>query len=199
MDWYGNQDDEKALQRGFQGEGGVGSDPGDLMLAELAARHGVHHTMIAPLKRQAIAGMAGTFSGAGNAVRTDQLPDAAKVLSALELVCPRIGASVFFAILKPRRNVTLGMQDAPDVDAVLTCHEKHEIGIALQFAAAQSRQIELLSPTGRTACRVSANLRVGGLQRFNEAECRIAPGFGEIMINCLLGIQPCRFARNNGK
>ena len=86
MDWYGNADDEKALQRGFQGEGGVEAIRGDLMLAELAARHGVQHTMIASWKRQAIDGTAGTFSGAGNAVRTDQLPDAAKLLSALGLV-----------------------------------------------------------------------------------------------------------------
>jgi len=31
---------------------------GDLTLAELAAKHGVHHTMIAAWKRQAIDGMA---------------------------------------------------------------------------------------------------------------------------------------------
>lgn len=35
---------------------------GDLTLAELAAKHGVHHTMIASWKRQAIDGMAGAFS-----------------------------------------------------------------------------------------------------------------------------------------
>lgn len=40
---------------------------GDLTLAELAAKHGVHHTMIAAWKRQAIDGMASTFSGAGDA------------------------------------------------------------------------------------------------------------------------------------
>ena len=39
---------------------------GDLTLAELAVKHGVHHTMIASWKRQAIDGMAGTFSGAGD-------------------------------------------------------------------------------------------------------------------------------------
>ena len=39
---------------------------GDLTLAELAAKHGVHHTMIAAWKRQAIDGMASTFSGAGD-------------------------------------------------------------------------------------------------------------------------------------
>ena len=42
---------------------------GDLTLAELAAKHGVHHTMIAAWKRQAVEGMAGTFSGASDAAR----------------------------------------------------------------------------------------------------------------------------------
>ena len=43
---------------------------GDLTLAELAAKHGVHHTMIAAWKRQAIEGMANTFSGAGDAAKS---------------------------------------------------------------------------------------------------------------------------------
>ncbi len=42
---------------------------GDLMLAELATKHGIHHTMIAAWKRQAVEGMAGTFSGASDAAR----------------------------------------------------------------------------------------------------------------------------------
>ena len=42
---------------------------GDLTLAELAAKHGVRHTMIAAWKRQAIDGMASTFSGAGDAAK----------------------------------------------------------------------------------------------------------------------------------
>ena len=69
MDWYGNKDDEEAIERGFQGQGCAGGDAGDLTLAELTAKHGIHHTMVAAWKRQAIAGMAGTFSGAGDAAR----------------------------------------------------------------------------------------------------------------------------------
>lgn len=42
---------------------------GDLTLSELAAKHGAQHTMIASWKRQAIDGMAGTFSGAGDAAK----------------------------------------------------------------------------------------------------------------------------------
>ena len=42
---------------------------GDLTLAELAAKHGIHTTMIATWKRQAIDGMAATFSGASEATK----------------------------------------------------------------------------------------------------------------------------------
>lgn len=42
---------------------------GDLTLAVLAAKHGIHHTMIAAWKRQAVEGMAGTFCGASDAAR----------------------------------------------------------------------------------------------------------------------------------
>ena len=40
---------------------------GELTLAELAAKHGIHPTMIATWRRQAIAGMAATFSGTAEA------------------------------------------------------------------------------------------------------------------------------------
>ncbi len=41
---------------------------GEMTLAELAARHGVHPTMITAWKRQAIEGLAATFSGKAEAV-----------------------------------------------------------------------------------------------------------------------------------
>jgi transposase len=44
----------------------IRSDP---PLAELASKHGVHYTMIAAGKRQAIDEMAGTFSGTGDAAK----------------------------------------------------------------------------------------------------------------------------------
>jgi transposase len=52
---------------------------GDLMLAELAAKHGVHHTMIASWKRQAIDGMASTLSGAGDAAKAVSESDVEKL------------------------------------------------------------------------------------------------------------------------
>jgi len=42
---------------------------GELTLSQLAAKHGVHQTMIAAWKRQAIEGLASTFSGKAEAVQ----------------------------------------------------------------------------------------------------------------------------------
>ena len=42
---------------------------GELTLAELAAKHGIHQTMIAAWKKQAVEGMAATFSGKAEAVQ----------------------------------------------------------------------------------------------------------------------------------
>ena len=41
----------------------------DLTLAELGTKHGMHHTIIAAWKRQAIDGMASTFPGASKVAR----------------------------------------------------------------------------------------------------------------------------------
>ena len=41
----------------------------DLTLAELGSKHGIHHTMIAAWKRQAIDGMSSTFAGASEVTR----------------------------------------------------------------------------------------------------------------------------------
>lgn len=41
---------------------------GDQTLTDLAAKHGIHHTVIATWKRQAIEGMASTFSGKTEAI-----------------------------------------------------------------------------------------------------------------------------------
>jgi transposase len=64
-----NGDDEKALQRDFKAKVALEAIRGDLTLAELGAKHGIHHTMIASWKRQAIDGMASTFSGASEVAR----------------------------------------------------------------------------------------------------------------------------------
>lgn len=52
---------------------------GEQTLAELAAKHGIHQTMIAQWKRQAIEGMAATFSGKSEAVKAASEADTARL------------------------------------------------------------------------------------------------------------------------
>ncbi len=52
---------------------------GELTLAELAAKHGIHQTMIAAWKKQAVEGMAATFSGKSEAVQATSEAELAKL------------------------------------------------------------------------------------------------------------------------
>jgi transposase len=52
---------------------------GELTLAELASRHGIHQTMIAAWKKQAVDGMAATFSGKAEAVQATSEAELAKL------------------------------------------------------------------------------------------------------------------------
>jgi transposase len=52
---------------------------GELTLAELASRHGIHQTMIAAWKKQAVDGMTATFSGKAEAVQVTSEAELAKL------------------------------------------------------------------------------------------------------------------------
>lgn len=47
----------------FKAKAAMEAIRGELTLAELAAKHGIHHTMIGAWKRQAMEGMASLFDG----------------------------------------------------------------------------------------------------------------------------------------
>ena len=52
---------------------------GELTLVELAVKHGIHQTMIAAWKRQAIEGMSVTFSGKAEAVQATSAVEVEKL------------------------------------------------------------------------------------------------------------------------
>src|SRR3546814_15603434 len=81
---------------------------GDLTLAELAAKHGIHHTMIASWKKQAIEGMASTFSGAADMARASGEAEVEKLheigrASCRERVCQYVQISVVAVTLKKKK------------------------------------------------------------------------------------------------
>ena len=53
----------------FEAKAALEAIKGELTLAELWAKHAIHQTMIAAWKRQAIEGLASTFSGKAEAVQ----------------------------------------------------------------------------------------------------------------------------------
>ena len=64
---------------------------GDLTLAELSAKHGIHHTMIAAWKRQAVEGMSATFSGAGEMAKAATEADLEKAACQDRATCRGAG------------------------------------------------------------------------------------------------------------
>ncbi|SDF50026.1 transposase [Thalassobaculum litoreum DSM 18839] len=52
---------------------------GELTVAELSAKHGIHQTMIAAWKKQAIEGMAGTFSSKAEAAQATREAEPTKL------------------------------------------------------------------------------------------------------------------------
>ena len=53
----------------FQAKVALEAIRGELTLADLSAKHGIHQTMIAAWKKQAIEGMSATFSGKAEAAQ----------------------------------------------------------------------------------------------------------------------------------
>ena len=62
----------KRYGAGFKAKVALEAIRGDLTMAELALRHGVHPTMIAAWKRQAVEGMSSTFSNGADAAKASE-------------------------------------------------------------------------------------------------------------------------------
>ena len=58
----GHEDDEKAVQFGFQGKVALEAIRGEMTASQLVAKHGIHHTVIGGWKRQAMEGLASLFN-----------------------------------------------------------------------------------------------------------------------------------------
>jgi transposase len=92
---------------------------GDLTLAELAAKHGVHHTMIGAWKRQAMDGMASLFDGGDQAAKASSEAEIEHAKIGQLLVGGIFGTSLRSMSMDRRRRMV--EQDNPDLSVAAQC------------------------------------------------------------------------------
>jgi transposase len=94
---------------------------GDLTLAELAAKHGVHHTMIGAWKRQAMDGMASLFDGGDQAAKASSEAEIEKLHAKIgQLLVERdFGTSLRSMSMDRRRKMV--EPNNPDLSIMAQC------------------------------------------------------------------------------
>src|SRR5574343_977124 len=80
---------------------------------------------------------------------------------------PAVRPSHCVGLLHPRRDVTLAVKYAPDVDVNGALDVEHEVWVTRQRPGAQAGQVEFVCVAGRTRCRMAGNVAVGLLQRID--------------------------------
>jgi len=92
----------------------------------------------------------------------------------------------------------MGMEYAPDIDVIITLNVKDEVGIAPQEAAAQPWKAKRIGVPRRSGGRMVGDGSVRGLQRIDEADGNVGPGFASVVVNCRFDVSSCRFAWPDG-
>ena len=76
----------------------------------------------------------------------------------------------------------MAMEDAPDVDVLTACHVEDEVGVALEWPGAQSRQVQFVSVVWRSGFRVGGDVAESSFHCIDEGRgrrpCRPPPGSG---------------------
>lgn len=89
------------------------------------------------------------------------------------------------------------MQDAPDIDVILTFDVKNELRISIQRPATQTGQIERVRIARRSGCRISADVRIRVLQCRDKSECSLFCILVQVMRNRLVYIIQRDVAQND--
>ena len=63
-----------------------------------------------------------------------------------------------FWLSQPGGNITLTMENAPDIDMVVTLNVKHQIGIPFDLPKSKIRQTQFTSITRRSRCGITPNV-----------------------------------------
>jgi len=89
------------------------------------------------------------------------------------------------------------MQDTPDVDVIVMFEVKDQVGVALEWPYAQTRQIQFMGIAWRTGRRMATEMRVGLFECVDEAERRLFTAFIQVVRHGFLNIQVCPLTRDD--
>jgi len=92
----------------------------------------------------------------------------------------------------------MGMEHTPDIDVIISLNVKDEVGIASQHAAAQPWKAKFIGVPRRSGGGMVGDGAVRGLQRVDETDGNVGPGFANIVVYCRFDVSSCRFARPDG-
>ena len=162
-----------------------------------------HRMPIVPHQRAAFgarpdAGDQLVLLGTHHGTRVTQSPARRKALRRharrLRRTSSRRGSSLQAA--QPGRDVSMGVQYAPDIDVIVLLDVEDEIRVALQHPATQPRKRKLMSRSRRSGGGMIRDHAVRGAQRFHEGQGDFGAGFPNVVVNGRFGVPTCQFTRS---
>lgn len=97
----------------------------------------------------------------------------------------------------PGRDVSLAMQNAPNVDLILALHAEDQMRMALQRPDAKSREVGCVGVARRAGRRMAADVATGLLPGIDEAERGVFRAFGQVTPDRLVHVPIGRLARDD--
>ena len=97
--------------------------------------------------------------------------------------------------MRPRRDVALAVQHAPDIDVLRALDVEHKVGIACTRRETQAGQIQFVGVARRSGSRMATDVRIGLLDGINEAERCLLSVFAEVLGNRVINVPVGQFTR----
>lgn len=72
--------------------------------------------------------------------------------------------------LKPSRDITLAVQNAPNIDVVRFFNVKNTMWVADQWPKSKTRQVQFVGITWRSRAGVPTDVGIGFFKRINQTE-----------------------------
>ena len=101
------------------------------------------------------------------------------------------------SLLHPRRDVTLPVKYAPDVDAIIALNVENQMRVARKRPEPQSWQAQIMGVAQRTAGGMATKVVIGLLQGFDETERSLPGALIQVALDCRIHIPHRQLARNH--